>query len=86
MALRLIKEGEMLAIRKVKGKKQEMIKEFSIWNGFSIVYVEDLIEFMNANEKLIKQFLEFVLEKRKRKLEEEARKFEKLKEFVRRLK
>ncbi|WP_324735315.1 hypothetical protein VFC49_09220 [Thermococcus sp. SY098] len=85
MALRLIREHEVLAIRKVKGKKQEIVKELSVWNSFPVVCVDDLIEFMNANDDLIKQFLEFVLEKRKREIEERAKKFEKLKEFVRRL-
>lgn len=85
MALRLIRESEMLGIRKVEGKKQEIVKELSVWNGFPTVYIEDLIDFMNANEELIKQFLEFVLEKEKRELEERAKRFEDLKEFVRRL-
>jgi len=85
MALRLIREGEMLGIRKVEGKKQEIVKDLSVWNGFPTVYIEDLIEFMNANDDLIKQFLEFVLEKEKRELEERAEKVEGLKELVRRL-
>lgn len=85
MALRLIREHEALAIRKVKGKKQEIIKEFSIWNGFLPVYIEDLIDFMNADENRIKEFLEFVLEERKKELEEKKKRFDELKEFVRRL-
>lgn len=85
MALRLVREHEMLAIRKVEGEKQEIIKEFSVWNDAPPVYVDDLIDFMNANEERIKEFLEFVLEKRKRELEEDVRKFEELKKFVRRL-
>jgi len=85
MVLRLIREHEVLAIRKAEGKKQEIIKEFSSWNGFPVVYVDDLIEFMNANDDLIRQFLEFVLEKEKKELEERAKRFEELKEFVRRL-
>ncbi|ALM76476.1 hypothetical protein [Thermococcus barophilus] len=85
MALRLIREREVLAIRKVKGKEQEIIKELSVWNEILPAYVDDLIEFMNANEELIKRFLEFLLEKEREELKERIEKLEKLKEFVRRL-
>ena len=83
MPLKLIREREMLAIRKDGERKP--IKELSIWEGFPLVYIDDLIEFMNEREDLIKEFLEFVIEEKKKEIENEVEKLEKIKEFVREL-
>lgn len=83
MPLKLIREHEMLAIRKDGERKP--IKELSIWEGFPLVYIDDLIEFMNEREDLIKEFLEFVIEEKKKEIENEVEKLEKIKEFVREL-
>jgi len=48
-------------------------------------YISDLIDFMNEREDLIKEFLEFVIDKREKEIEERIREFEKIKEFVREL-
>lgn len=83
MPLKLIREHEALAIRKDGERKP--IKELSIWEGFPLVYIDDLIEFMNEREDLIKEFLEFVIEEKKKEIENEVEKLEKIKEFVREL-
>ena len=83
MPLRLIREHEALAIR--KDGKREPIKGLSIGDGFPLVYISDLIDFMNEREDLIKEFLEFVIDKREKEIEERIREFEKIKEFVREL-
>lgn len=71
--VRLRREREMLSVRNSDGS---LIKELSVWNNSPAIYVDDLIEFMNSNEELIKSFLRFVLEKRKEDLEERKRELE----------
>jgi len=77
--LKLIREREMLSVRDSDSK---LIKELSVWNDFPVIYVDDLIEFMNSDEELIKSFLRFVLESRKRDLEERKQELESLKRIV----
>ncbi|WP_457751034.1 hypothetical protein [Thermococcus sp.] len=77
--LKLMREREMLSVRDSDGK---LIKELSVWNDFPAVYVDDLIEFMNSDEELIKSFLRFVLERRKEDLDTRKRELESLMRFV----
>ena len=79
MGLKLIREGETLAIRRSDGG---FIKELSVWKRFPLVYVDDLIEFMNSEDELIKRFVRFVLERRKEDLDARKRELDMLVSFV----
>ena len=79
MTLQLVRERELLTIRTLDNELQ---KKLSIWNGAPSLYVDDLIEFMNSDEKLIRRFLIFVLEERKKEFEERKRKLDQLIEYV----
>ena len=76
--VKLIREREMLSVRGQDGKP---IRELSVFNGFPALYVDDLVEFVNS-KGMVKEFIAFVLEKRKRELEERKRELDGLIKLV----